>query len=246
MNKLVRVTEAEMFAEFLKAEFYRAEYDDDRQKFEDIVYDPNLGNENENAIRRALLFRRRGPMLRELPEDTQWWEIEMDPEELNRINVFPRAQWRRLSDGNFQALHVAERIRRQLDQGVSSELLAKIHILRTNMQIDGPKSTVVLIGVDESRPLTLLEGNHRFVSALLLPRELLLRRLRLVGGFSQRMERCCWYKTDLPNLLNYTKNRIKHLWSKDADVSRLVLKARSSGEAAGYASVVDYPNIKSE
>lgn len=242
MKKLLRVTEAEVLAEFLKAEFYRPEFDSDRQKFETIVYEPNLGDEDENAVRRALLYRRRGPMLRELPGDTQWWEMEMNEEELERINVFPRAQWRRISDGNFQAMHVAERIRCELDDGKSSELLAKIHILRTNMQIDGPKSTVVLIGIDEGHPVTLLEGNHRFVSALLLPREIMPRRLRLVCGFSPNMERCCWYKTDLPNLFNYTKNRIKHFWSRDADVSRLALKTRTSD----YADAVSYPIVKSE
>jgi hypothetical protein len=246
MRKLLRITEAEVLAEFLKAEFYHQEYDGDRQKFEAIVYSPNLADENENAIRRALLFRRRGPMLRELPDDTQWWEIELEPEELQRINVFPRAQWRRISDGNFQALHVAERIRGQLDDGKSSELLAKIHILRTNMQVDGPKSTVVLIGIDEQHPITLLEGNHRFVSSLLLPRELMQRRLRLVCGFSPRMERCCWYKTDLANLFNYTKNRIKHLWSRDADISRLVLQTPADGDPTSYVNAVGYPNGKSE
>jgi hypothetical protein len=238
MKKLFRTTEAEVLSEFLKAEFYHEEYDGDRQKFEAIVFSPNLADETENAIRRALLFRRRGPMLRELPEDIQWWEIELEPEELDRINVFPRAQWRRISDGNFQALHVAERIRGHLDDGKSSELLAKIHILRASMQIEGPKSTVVLIGIDEEHPVTLLEGNHRFVSSLLLPRELMMRRLRLVCGFSPKMEKCCWYKTDLANLFNYTKNRIKHFWSRDADVSRLALQVRGAGDSDGYASAV--------
>ncbi len=246
MKKLLRVTEAEVLAEFLKAEFYRPEFDGDRQKFEEIVYHPNLADAHENALRRALLYRRRGPMLRELPADTEWWEIEMDPEEFERINVFPRAQWRRISDGNFQALHVAERIRGQLDDGKSSELLAKIHILRTNMQIDGPKSTVLLIGIDERHPVTLLEGNHRFVSALLLPREVMLRRLRMVCGFSHNMGRCCWYKTDLPNLFNYTKNRIKHFWSRDADVSRVVVKIGTAGAPANYADAVTFPDMDTE
>ena len=114
------------------------------------------------------------------------------------------------------------------------------------MQIEGPKSTVVLIGVDEDHQVTLLEGNHRFVSCLLLPRELTLRRLRLMCGFSPRMERCCWYKTDLTNLFNYTKNRIKHFWSRDADLSELVLAVRASGDARDYADVVSFPNVKSE
>ncbi|HEY6253293.1 MAG TPA: hypothetical protein VI685_25335 [Candidatus Angelobacter sp.] len=246
MRKLHRITEAEVVAEFLKAEFYRQEYDRDRQKFETVVHAPDLTHDGENAVRLALLFRRREHMWRELPPDTQWWEIEFEPLELATVNVFPRAQWRRISDGNFQALHVAQRIRKQLDEGRSSVLLAKIQTLRTAMQVDGPKSTVLLIGIDDEHPVTLLEGNHRFISSLLLPYEAMLRRLRLVCGFSPQMDRCCWYKTDVTNLFHYTKNRIKHLWSRETDLTRLFLQIGSRPAEGDYASAVSYPNAKSE
>jgi len=62
MKKLSRITEAEVIAEFLKAEFYRSEFARDRHKFEPLVYCPNLADRTENAIRRALLFRRRASM----------------------------------------------------------------------------------------------------------------------------------------------------------------------------------------
>ena len=62
MKKLRRITDAEVIAEFLKAEFYHSEYENDRHKFEAFVYNPDLTDETENAIRRALLFRRRGTM----------------------------------------------------------------------------------------------------------------------------------------------------------------------------------------
>ena len=236
MKKLRRVTDAEVMAEFLKAEFYHSEYENDRKKFEALVYNPDLTDETENAIRRALLYRRRGTMWRELPDDTQWWEIELDFDDLEMVNVFPRAQWRRISGGDFRALRVAERIRREMEQGKEDSLTSKIRLLRGNMEDWGPKSTVMLIGVDESRPITLLEGNHRFISALLLPKEVMMRRLRLVCGFSPQMERCCWYKTDLSNLLQYTKNRIKHLWSRDSDVSRF--GSPSEGSSNSYANAV--------
>ena len=242
MKKGRRITEAEVISEFLKAEFYHREFDADRYKYENFVFDPNLMDENENAIRRALLFRRRATMWREIPADTQWWEIELDDDDLQRVNVFPRAHWRRLSAGNFQALHVAERLRRQIERGKNSELLSKINILRTRLQYEGPKSTVMLIGIDESQPVTLLEGNHRFVSALLVPREIMLRRLRLVCGFSPNMDKCCWYKTDLANLAHYTKNRIKHLWSREADVTRLVPESSQTTEAGDYVNAVGSPN----
>lgn len=238
MRKLNRITEAEVVAEFLKAEFYRPDYDRDRHKFETVVNSPNLANAAENTLRQALLFRRREHMWRELPEDIQWWETEFEPLELDAVNVFPRAQWRRISDGNFQALHVAQRIRRQLEAGRSSVLLAKIKMLCSRMQVEGPRSTVLMIGIDDYHPVTLLEGNHRFIASLLLPYQMVLRRLRLVCGFSQHMDKCCWYKTDVTNLLHYTKNRIKHLWSKEADLARLVLQIGGRSDAADLASAV--------
>ena len=230
MKKLCRITEEEVISEFLKAEFYHVEYDHDRTLFEAVVYDPNLGDPSENALRRALLFRRRATMWRELPPDTEWREIEFRPEESERVNVFPRAQWRTVARGDFKAVHVAERLRGEF-QGHNhpSPLALKIHALSALMQYEGPRSTVLLIGVDENRPVTLLEGNHRFVASLLLPREAMLRRIRLVCGFSPQMEDCCWYKTSLPSLAHYLKNRIKHYRNREADVRRwLPLPARTA------------------
>jgi hypothetical protein len=244
MKRLRRITEAEVIAEFIKAEYYHPEYDADRQKFETIVNAPDLTNETDNAIRRALLFRRRATMWYELPDDVQWWEIEFERNDLEKVNVFPRAQWRRISNGNFQALHVAERIRQQLQQGKAGDLLSKIHLVRTRLQYEGPKSMIILIGINEKNPITLLEGNHRFVSSLLLPREIMTRRLNLVCGFSPKMNKCCWYKTDLPNLVHYTKSRIKHLWSRDADVNRILAHAGRNPSASTYSNAVSYPNAE--
>jgi len=220
MKRLRRIVEDEVVAEFLKAEFYHSRFDPDRAQFAACVHSPNLMDENENAIRRALLFRKRGDMWRELPADTQWWEVELEPQDLERINVFPRAHWRGISDGDFRVLQVAERVRERLNPTSRDVFLSKIRLLQAELQSVGPQSTIMLIGVDETRPMTLLEGNHRFVSALLLPREIMMRRLRLVCGFSPNMESCCWYKTDLANLFHYVWNRIKDLWTREADMSR--------------------------
>lgn len=229
MKKLSRISEEEVISEFLKAEFYQVEYDHDRTLFESVVYDPNLADLSENALRRALLFRRRATMWRELPPDTEWWEIEFRPEESERVNVFPRAQWRTVARGDFNAVRVAERLRAEFNGRSPSPLARKIQALSSLMKYEGARSTVLLIGVDENRPVTLLEGNHRFVASLLLPREIMLRRIRLVCGFSPRMESCCWYKTSLPSLAHYLKNRIKYCRNREADVSRwLPLPARTA------------------
>jgi hypothetical protein len=245
MRKLARMTEAEVISEFLKGEFYHREFDRDRAFFQDVVFEPHLSDPAENALRRALLFRRRGTMWRELPPDTQWWEIELEPEDLDRVSVFPRAQWRSIAQGNFRALHVAELIHRQFDPARPGNLAAKIHSLRTLMRSEGPRSTILLIGIDETRHATLLEGNHRFVAALLLPREIMLRRLRVACGFSPLMDKCCWYKTTVPNLARYLKNRIIHSLGREPDFRRLAPSAPRS-HAVEVSDSAGVPTGKTE
>src|SRR4051794_35096627 len=67
MKKLRRVTESEVIAEFLKNEFYQEEFHRDRDQFEGLVLEADISNDEENMLRRTLLFRRRGHMWRELP-----------------------------------------------------------------------------------------------------------------------------------------------------------------------------------
>ncbi len=231
MKRLERVSEDEIISEFLRAEFYQKEFDKDRRQFEQIVYRPNLENEAENSLRRALLYRRRATMWRELPADTKWYEVDFTPDDSERVNVFPRAQWRSIARGNFRAQLVAEKIRAQFNCASPSPLALKIQALLSLMEHEGPRSTVLLIGLDEHRPLTLLEGNHRFVASLMLPPEIMLRRIRIVCGLSPHMEDCCWYKTSLPSLSHYLKNRIKHFWNREADVSRWLPQAETNAQA---------------
>src|SRR5215467_3900675 len=135
MRKLRRLTEAEVIADFLRGEFFHKEYDDDRERFASLVEHPDLTNATENEIRRVLLFRRRDTMWWELPEDRQWWEIEFEPEDVEQVSVFPRAQWRKIARGNFKALDVAERIR-QLKDSDSDEFLSKIAAIGSRLTTD--------------------------------------------------------------------------------------------------------------
>lgn len=91
------LTEEEVMAEFLRSEFHHPEFDEYRHEFDAVVRHPDLKSTRENAVRQALLFLRRGAMWRELPADTQWFEVEFTPEDLDRIRFFPRAQWRRVA-----------------------------------------------------------------------------------------------------------------------------------------------------
>ena len=233
MKKLRRITEAEVIAEFLKGEFFHREYDADRERFARIVHEPNLADATENELRRLLLFRRRDTMWWELPEDRQWWEVAFHPSNIDRVNVFPRAHWRTLAQGNFSALHVAERVRLLL-AARPDEFVSKIGAIASAPEFGSSPGLVIFLGLDEHHPVTLLEGNHRFIASLLAPERNLLAGARTVGVFSPSMEKCCWYKTSFFTLARCLKNRIQHCWDRAPDMDRLLDQAAQARVLAGF------------
>jgi hypothetical protein len=234
MRKLRRLTEPEVIAEFLRGEFFQKEYDADRERFASLVENPNLTDAQENEIRRILLFRRRDTMWWELPEDRQWWEIDFEPEDVEQVSVFPRAHWRKIARGNFKAVDVAARIR-QLKDSEPNEFAKKISEISSNLSSDVPQGMVIFLGIDEHRPVTLLEGNHRFIAALLAGGPQHLRNARMVAVFSPQMEKCCWYKTSLRTLARCLKNRIQHHWDRDADLARLLAATAGAENLGAFA-----------
>jgi mRNA-degrading endonuclease RelE of RelBE toxin-antitoxin system len=237
MKKLRRVTESEVIAEFLKNEFYQEEFHRDRDQFEHLVLEADIGNDEENMLRRALLFRRRGHMWRELPPDTQWWEIELDPEDLDKLRVFPRAHWRKIASSSFALEEIVNNIRSRKFKGKIGDFISKIHSLSYRLRFDRDVSSVILIGVDENQPITIIEGNHRLTAAMLGAPETLHTRFRVFFGISPRMNEVCWHYQSVPNILRYIQNRLKHLWhDPDADLSRL--PAPEPPISAHYAKAV--------
>jgi len=211
MARIRRVSKEEVIAEFLKNEFYEKQYDGYRDKLGHLVYQPNLTSDQENELRRALLDRRRGKLWRELPADTDWWQVELSPEDLGRIRVFPRSQWLRVAKGSFNLFEVVELLRGRITSGKSGGFISKIRALSQHLPKSVTPSSVLLIGIDQNGPLTIIEGNHRVAAAMLVSPDLALSRFRFFCGFSPRMTECCWYHTDISTLWRYGVNRLKYL-----------------------------------
>ena len=90
---------------------------------------------------------------------------------------------------------------------------------------DDQLGSVLLIGVNQNEPLTVLDGNHRLVASMLTtPRR--TDRLRFLCGLSPRMTECCWYTTNLVTLSRYGRNVLKHLIrNPEAELTRLLQSA---------------------
>jgi O-antigen/teichoic acid export membrane protein len=216
LQRLRPVAEEEIVAEFLRGEFYHPDYDPYRRDFAHLVEHTNFDRPDENIVRRELLFRRRGRLWRELPADTEWWEIELNARDLSRLQSFPRNEWKRFAGDGFSLAEMASRVEEQLVRGEKNRFLKKLEEIACDLREDNVPNAVLLIGIDEHHPLTIIEGNHRMLAAVLAMPELVHRKFRFYCGLSPRMNSCCWYRTDLHSFLRYARHSIRYMF-RDAD-----------------------------
>jgi O-antigen/teichoic acid export membrane protein len=217
-----RVSEDEAIAEFLRSDFHSSAFRDYHASLQEIVKKPNLDDAQENAKRRALLYLRHLALWQELPNETEWYEAEFEEADLSQIRVFPRAQWRKLANGNFSINEIAAAMRTR-QHLVDAPFLAKIASIKELYSQEAPGfSAVLLIGVNENEPLTILDGNHRLVAALLASPSG-LRKVRFLCGLSPQMTECCWYTTNLVTLFHYGKNVLANvLRNPENELARLL------------------------
>jgi len=236
-----RTTEDEVIADFLKAEFFQPEFDPYRERFSKLVFQPDLGNDRECRIRRALLFRRRGRLWRELPLDTEWWEVALQPSDLAQLRIFPRKQWRGLASGSFYLLDMISRIKQRVfSESEITSFSAKMKSVTSDVASGVHMNSIILIGIDASGPFTILEGNHRMAGAMLVSPETAHQRFNFFCGLSPRMSQCCWYQTDFNTLSRYAKNIVRYMFrDRDYFIERTLRDATLSSGVVGSSTVSD-------
>lgn len=203
------VSEDEVISEFLKSDFYNPDFEDYREALSTLVKQPDLSNPVENAKRRALLFIRHASLWRVLPEGTQWFEVSLRPADFERIRVFPRAHWRKVAKGDFAIAEVVEEIAAgRCKNIVEPGFLQKIVDIRNWLEQDVDAGAVLLIGINERGPFTVLDGNHRLAASLLASVEP-AKRFRVYCGLSPRMAQCCWYNTNVSTLFRYAAKLLR-------------------------------------
>lgn len=221
--RLIRqVSEDEVIAEFLKSDFGKPDFEDYHDSLGGIVGSPNLDDTVENDKRRALFFIRHLALWNELPPDTEWFELEVREADLGRIRVFPRAQWRKIAGGNFSISRIVDCMPKR-QNALDVRFQAKIETIRDRMLRDETAlGSVILIGAQDDEPLTILDGNHRLVAAMLASPSR-VHRLRFLCGRSPRMTECCWYNTNMTTLLHYGRNLVRHVVRRPkAELARIL------------------------
>jgi len=197
-------TENEVIAEFLNSDLNHPDFRD-LDKAQGHQSGSNEHEADAVAKRHALLVAKRRSLWEELPSKTEWHEVRVNNDALDLIRVFPRSEWRKLARGNFSVVRVTESLRTG-QAALDERFLGKIAALGKQLsQGDSQFGTVILLGINERGPLTVLDGNHRLVAAL-LSSPARLSKLRFMCGFSPRMTECCWYRTNPATLIRYGKH----------------------------------------
>ena len=216
MQKLQRVTEAKVVSEYLQNEFYQSEFHESRERFENLVLRPDLKDSKENELRLELLLRRR-PVWNELPHDMQWWQVRIDPADLDRIYVLARREWKRIANGSLLLKDVTSRIRSGYFSG---ESVRKVQDMSYCLRRAADGSFVVLIAPSEDKPLIILEGNHRLVAACLMSAEPISQLpFQIIAGFSSQMNACCCYHASLSSRWRRIANSLRSLFTADSALS---------------------------
>jgi O-antigen/teichoic acid export membrane protein len=216
------VSEDEVIAEFLKSDFHSPEFCEYQESLREVVSTPDLENAGDNAKRRALFNLRHLALWKEIPVGTEWYEVEINEAGLGQIRAFPRAQWRKLARGNFLVSEIAKTIRTR-QYLVDDPFLSKIASIGDQLLQDEPGfSPVILIGLTECQTLTVLDGNHRLIAAMLTSPGS-LKKLRFLCGLSPRMKECCWYNTNLLTLMRYGRNKLaRNMRNPEAELEHLL------------------------
>jgi hypothetical protein len=142
----------EVYAAFLRGEPHRFVGEQEREAFDEVTTEPlDYTDPFANHVRMRLLFSKRGPILLEIPPDTEWSEVSFLVDgDLNRLRCIPVPSWTvgKGTDRNDLRLVAAHK-----------STAGTLEPLRTTPET---WSNPIVWGHSKQDLLTILEGNNRF------------------------------------------------------------------------------------
>jgi hypothetical protein len=150
---------------------------------------PNLGDAEENALRRALLeetraYARREGLFGGFPDDVHWDRVTLTPDELMAVRYINYSYWIELSGGTRRPEDAAERIRSGINVfGVPSEGFLDV----ARAFADGTEwPELIIVSAVAAGRNVVLEGHVRLTAMALAP-DAIPAEVEVIRGVSPRM-----------------------------------------------------------
>lgn len=179
MKILRSSSEEEMIYEFLKTEFFSDRFSEQLKKAmsaltidERLILSANLGNEDENALRKELLGEFRGygrnkELFENFPSQIEWSVCSFTETDLEKIRYIDYSYWNELSAGTRSPLTAAVTVRKGITiYGQSTE-----GFLRAAKYIeDGGLFQNMIFLTSDFNSFVIVEGHLRMTAYALAPK----------------------------------------------------------------------------
>lgn len=186
MQSKGKSSEAEMIAEWLKAELWSQRFGKPIRKIlrqlrlsQNLLNHPNLNNPGDNQKRKEILWLYRKEFLNDFPQNIRWEKISLSPEDLQKIKYINYDYWVNLSDDSRLPAAAIKNINqgvRIFNQSNQPFLKAAKHL--TN---HGFFPKLILIATQPSAQMVVLEGHLRLTAYLMEPSYMPLKLEALIG-----------------------------------------------------------------
>jgi hypothetical protein len=132
-----------------------------------LLESPDTDNKEENERRAELLgvvrgYRRDSDLFQGFPSDVIWHDVELAPEDLQRMSYIDYSYWNKLSNGTRKPMDAAESIRRGVTFfDVSNQPIIELaEAVRNGATVD----PIILVATELTAPPVILEGHCRMTA----------------------------------------------------------------------------------
>lgn len=200
MTILDQVSDDQMIAEFIAAEVDSSRFAAIRQILnernipEESVRDTSIKNKEVNDLRRQLLKMTRGYeansyLFTNFPEDTDWYLVEIEPQDFDNIKYGKHETWVNLTKGSRLLTDGAKEI---VDDKVSLSGFSHIPIIAVNHLRGATFPKIILAKCNNEESIVLVEGHSR-ATAFAMNASSLYRPVLAILGTSDTMNRWAYF-----------------------------------------------------
>jgi hypothetical protein len=197
MRIIKPITEPEVVAEFLRAEYFSPRFSDPIRSYlyseglsDQIILEPNLEIESQNNHRakilnaaRGYLDRKPGNVFHRFPDEVQWSWAQVSAEELSELYMPNHPAWMQITD-NTRLLSVgAEYLMSSDPMGNPARF---VRDFMSTFDSSAAYPPIIVVGRQIGSRLVVLEGSVRAISYWLLKDK--INQVDLVIGLSPRMD----------------------------------------------------------
>lgn len=193
MRLISEVPEDIMIAEFLLAEFNSDRFkngiidalgDHDRS----LLTKPNVNDQAENQLRRAILGQTRGfgnntDLFENFPAEVKWYQAVFQEQDLREVMYINYSYWNELSSGTRLPMNASITIHNQIEvYGVSNQGFQDIAMVIKNGTV---LPRLIVVSMNENARVVVLEGHAR-LTAYYLDSQYIPDELEVLIGYSEK------------------------------------------------------------